>query len=242
MIYDINDYITDNKWDYEKLEETFGNPIVGKIMFECQGSTPKSPEPEYLVQVLEHPEVLHTKNNGKNWDWPRIRAAYSKLYPEITIDQCKLVLKKWRVTLTEPTVRIPPKLEDYPKDFSSAVNGKLWDYDQVADLYAKHGIGRADAIAHFKFLGVTLAKPTLSTGKRWAVPGHLFHKNFKGELYVDIPNGLKIPELSPDRISLSKANAVIKYWANKYSRKEVVKAAYHVFGIILDVNSFPKNP
>jgi hypothetical protein len=208
----------DGKW----LPETTDKQ---KREFYSTGATLKSPEPKW-PPIVDFPTDFSDCNNGRFWDWNKIHFLYSKTNPAITKDQVKHHFKVLGITLKNPVFTEAPELETYPTDFRKAVNGNRWDYDKIVELY---GIPRAQALAHFKTLNLTLKNPVL--GRRvLRLDGCEVAEHVGGSLTFPLPSEpLPVPEkrVAPNWI----ARALLKH----YSESEVQQAMLYCLGIAVDL-------
>lgn len=192
-----------------------------KIEFYSTGATIGNPEPKWNTIIKEYPESFEPfiKPNGRNWDWPRIQAAYHKIYPGIPLEQVKHHFKLLKITIAYPFPAVSyPELKDYPKDFSDAVNGNKWDWAKIVELYDNHGHNAQTAISHFKnVLKPSLASPT--SHETLSVPSLVLLHGTSGNWRI--PVGEEEPTTE-----LAQENWLTRYLFEHYPREKVLKALW----------------
>lgn len=220
---DLTHYVKDGQWQVTTEKE--------KREFYSTGATLTSP-PKWDIIIKEHPTDFTDFRTlkPKRWQWARIRAEYAKVYPNITEDQVRSHMKKMKVTIDHPVFAEVPELEHYPNDFSSAINGRAWDRNVVAELYQPYGVPKHEAIAHFNghvLKQISMKNPVIGA-EVWKIPGHLFADGVRGEWLI-YPTGKRDPAaLEAKR---QPPNKFVAYLLSHYNREEVFYWAWENLGI-----------
>lgn len=157
-----------------------------KREFYSTGATLATPEPKWPVPIKKFPTDFTdcVKPNGRHWDWNAILYLYKKDNPATSLEQVKHHLRLLKITLKNRVFAEVPELEDFPTDFRDCHNGKYWDYDAVAEQY--EGTPRAQALAHFRSLGVTISNPVYGN-RVLRLDGSVINENVGGQLTFPIP-------------------------------------------------------
>lgn len=208
-------YVKDGQW-------VEGITDKQKREFYSTGATLKEPNPKWDTTIVEHPTDFSECHSGRFWDWDKIHYLYSLHCPTAPLEQVKHHFKILGITMKNPVFAEVPDLEDYPTDFREAVNGNRWDYDKIVELY---GIPRAQALAHFRSLRVTLKNPVI--GRRvLRLDGKVLGEKVGGSLTLPLPSKpLQIP-----KDCFIPPNKFARELSKHYPLSEVQQAMYNCLG------------
>jgi hypothetical protein len=221
------------KYKKEKKMNKFpeGTAQKEKDEYYSTGASLKDPEKIWPNPIVEYPtDFSDCIKGGRFWDWQAIRGLYARIYPAISLDQVKRHLKIKNVYIKFPyIVDEPPKLEDYPKDFSDAIEGNKWNYDKIAELY---GLPIQEAVAHFRTLKVSPTAPKLGAKYVTLLGETLFGPTASGEIR------LEIPEEKPEHVLTEQrkpSNPIVDKFLECNKATDVFWAFYGIKGICYDI-------